>query len=373
MKNILLPIMGLLVIISGCREKYEPPLASLANSFLVVEGNIDPVNGQTLIRLTRTFKLDASATLVSESNAQVRVEGDDNSVYSLNSTGNGFYTGGLNLPTMNKYRLHIKTVNGKEYLSEFIQPKITPPVDSVGWRQTNEGVDFYVNAKDPSNATRYYKWDYEETWEIHSYYNADVIYENDSIRYRIPPGENVNVCWKSGVSSNILIANSNRLQEDIISEFPLLRIPKADERLAVRYSILVRQYALEPDAYSFFEIMKKNTEDIGSLFSPQPSELKGNIKCITDPGEYVIGFITLSSVERKRIFINRAEIQDWPFGQDCPTTTTARKKDSIKYYYQVAGLQPYTVDPATNIVFFSSPRCIDCTKRGGTLTKPVFW
>jgi hypothetical protein len=52
-------------------------------------------------------------------------------------------------------------------LSEFAEVRITPQLDSVSWKQENNGVRIYASTHDPNNNTRYYKWDYEETWEIH--------------------------------------------------------------------------------------------------------------------------------------------------------------------------------------------------------------
>ena len=143
-------------------------------------------------------------------------------------------------------------------------------------------------------------------------YPPSVIYENGRIRDRVFPQEAVGICWKSQNSSSILLANSLRLESDIINEAPIVLIPESDDRILVRYSILVKQYALSSDAYNFFELMKKNSEEIGSIFSPQPSELRGNIHCVTNPDEYVVGFITSSTVTEKRIFITQFDVRPWP-------------------------------------------------------------
>lgn len=364
------------IFFPGCREDYDLPLSSLPNSFLVVEGVLNAGSGPTIIRLTRTFKLDQNTTIRTENNAQLTVEGKNNSISSLTGTGNGNYiSANLNLTTSNEYRLRIKTTDGKEYLSDYVKPKITPVIDSIGWRKNAEAVQVYVNTKDPSNTTRYYRWEYNETWEIRSYFKPYVIYQNGSIRDRIFPQEDVSVCWKYNSSSNILLANSIRLQADMINEAPLASIPVAHEKLFVRYSILVRQYALDPVAYNFFELMKRNSEDIGSFFSPQPSEIRGNLRCISNPDEYVIGYVTASTISEKRIFINAAQVAPWPDYTVCEETRVPNNRDSINYAVVVAGLMPYyhIVPPPADIYIFSKPTCVDCTKRGGSTLKPVFW
>ena len=86
-------------------------------------------------------------------------------------TCDGIYTSpNLNLVLNQEYRLRITTSNGKEYLSDYVIAKKTPLIDSLGFRQEDKGVQVYVNAHDDSNNTRYYRWDFDETWEIKSYY-----------------------------------------------------------------------------------------------------------------------------------------------------------------------------------------------------------
>src|SRR5690606_35363898 len=109
-----------------------------------------------------------------------------------------------------------------------------------------------------------------------SYYFSEFIYENDLVRPRVFPNEDVSVCWKYANSSTILLGSSAKLQSAVISEKPLTTIPAGHEKLAKRYSILVKQYAIDKKAYEFYSLMKKNTESLGSIFDPQPSEIRGN-------------------------------------------------------------------------------------------------
>jgi hypothetical protein len=58
-----IPVFLLLCIGFSCRDLYDPGLKSSSEFYLVVEGVLNAGNGPTNIRLTRTFKLDDSATL----------------------------------------------------------------------------------------------------------------------------------------------------------------------------------------------------------------------------------------------------------------------------------------------------------------------
>jgi hypothetical protein len=144
-----------------------------------VEGFINSGQGSTVIRLSRSSDLK-DTTLRPEPGAQLNIEGDDGSSFPLFSNGNGEYTvSQLTLYDGVKYRLNIRTSDGKEYVSDYTPVKYTPPIDSITWQRENDGLRLYANAHDPQNDTKYYQWKYEETWEIHSsYYNQlEYIYD----------------------------------------------------------------------------------------------------------------------------------------------------------------------------------------------------
>jgi hypothetical protein len=144
--------------------------------------------------------------------------------------------------------------------------KSTPEIDSINWTEEKGKVQFYVNTQDPQNSTRYYKWDFDETWEIHSAYNARYMFDNGQIREIRSTDPQIYFCWVNGFSKSIIIGSTAKLQSDRIHLQPLNVIERGDERLGVRYSVLVRQYGLDKDGYSFLEQMKKNTESLGTIF-----------------------------------------------------------------------------------------------------------
>ncbi|MEI9947074.1 MAG: DUF4249 domain-containing protein [Chitinophagaceae bacterium] len=359
------------IFLSGCREKYDPPFSSLPKSFLVVEGNLNTGTGLTSIRLTKTVKLGDPIKIIGETNAQLTVEGKDNSIRGLTGTGNGLYTSpSLNLIIGNEYRLRIKTSAGKEYLSDYIKAKANPDIDSVSWEEDNDGLNIYVNTHDPSNATKYYHWEYTETWEQRSTYYSSYIYQNGIVRRRNFPGEDVSVCWRYDTSSTIFLANSTRLLEDVISKKSIIKIPKGNEKLAVRYSVLVKQYALEKEAYSFYELMKKNTEDLGSFFDTQPSEIRGNVHNTSDPNEYVIGYVTACAEKQKRVFITIP----WRHVLPCEVVTIPNIPDSIYQAFGPSGSYiPLDFSNPPGEYTGATRICADCRLRGGSTIKPSYW
>ncbi len=371
-------IVGFLVLTMffSCKEVYKPTIISSSNSFLVVEGNLDPLGAQTSIRLTRTFKLDDSATLRGEQNAQVIIEGKDNSTRQLTPAGDGFYTSAaLNLTIGQEYRVRINTADGKEYLSAYVMARQTPAIDSLEFKRDEKGVVIYLNSHDPSNNTRYYRWEYDETWEIRSYYDAEFKYVNGIVSER-QRHESVYTCWKYDFSSNVLIGSTASQANDVVYRAPLTSFFNGDEKLDVRYSILVRQYALDKPGYQFYELMKKNTESLGSIFDAQPSEQRGNFSSVSNPGELVIGYISAVTVEEKRFFISRSDLPGWLYYQDCPEILVKNHPDSIREGIEGGGsIFSAVFTPANTISHykFSRIQCVECPSRGGSLVKPSYW
>ena len=362
-------LIGILFL-TRCKDPYDPPIKGSANHYLVVEGFINP-DGQTNIKLSRTRNITAGDTAsdINELNANVVIEDNSNNMYPLADSGKGNYSGIFNLSTSNQYRLHITTSDNKEYLSKFVSCKISPPIDNVGWNlNSDNGVQVFVNTHDPNNNTRYYRWSYTETWEFHSqYYSLFTYVPSDStVIVRTAP---VYVCYQTDNSSTIILGSSAKLAQDIIHEAPVIAIPVHDKKISVLYSILVTQYPLDSAGYNYWNAMKSNTENVGSIFDSQPNQTVGNIKCTTDSSELVIGYIGAGTTDQSRLFINNSSMPTgWNQAQNC--TEYDVPNDSIVYYFGSGSFIPIQI---TRTGYFSaSSSCVDCTLSGSPI-KPSFW
>lgn len=378
----------LILLIASCREKYDAPVAATVTGYLVVEGFINYGSNPTVIRLSRTNRLTDTANIVYERSAVVSIEGETNGTYALAETNKGVYTSAsIALNSGQRYRLHIKTSTGKEYFSDYSSVRSTPVVDSVSWKRENNGIQFYVNTHDASNTTRYYQWSYDETWEIHSRYPSSLKFflntstNKTDIAYRDPATKAADLsiyrCWQSQSSTNILIGSSEKLSTDAIN-FPFLSLAKSTEKTSVLYSVNLKQVAVSHEAYLFLEAMKKNTEQLGSIFDAQPTSLQGNIHCVSDPAEIVIGFVEVSQQQEKRIFISPTQVPDWLFISDCgaeaEVTNTSSNIAQLLLGPAVIPTQPGVLTSSGGIAsfFVASPVCVDCTLRGSNI-KPSFW
>jgi hypothetical protein len=373
-------LSALVMLWQRCREAYVPPVAATNQSLLVVEGFINNGPDTTTISLTHTYNVgvDDTTHIPPELHAKVTVEGRDNSSFVLAEAGNGLYEApGLSLNNAMQYRLHIKTSAGKDYASDYVDLKPSPPIDSINWGQLAGGVEICVNSHDPRNASHYYRWDYQETWEFNSVYYSHEQYMRDTVFPWI--NDSFYTCWKSDKSTSTLLGTTTSLSQDQITLAPLVLIPQNSWMISVRYSILVRQYVLTADAYNFWLALQKNTEQLGSIFSPQPSESPGNIHNTADTSEQVLGYISAGTLQSERFYITPDEIPGWSHGYQpdhCFILSIPDNPDSLRFYL---GQQPYLPVQVTPGTFppltrwdIAPTACVDCTIIG-TNNKPSFW
>jgi hypothetical protein len=112
----------------------------------------------------------------------------------------------------------------------------------------------------------------------------------------------------------------------------------------------------------------------------QPSELNGNIHCLTKPAEPVVGYISAGTIQQQRIWISVEQLTGWTYSYSCPAKDFVVPLDSVdlyKYYIAfhdipiVAHLPPRSAQSdgwTSNYAY-----CVDCRSQGGTNIKPPIW
>jgi hypothetical protein len=373
----------LLTIIYGCTTSYTPPSTTTNANILVVEGLINTGADSTFIYLSRTVTIANKTTANPETKATVTVENAQGTVGSLSETVKGTYASkGLNLDNTKQYRLRIKTSNGQTYLSDLVDTRVAPPIDSVGYTISDKGIQLYANTHDPSNNTRYYKYTFGETWQFHSQYQSLYVSNGNAIVNRTQQNYS---CYGRDSSTNILINSTAALAQDVAYQFPITAVDYYSEKIETKYSILLTQQALTKDAYTFWGLLKKNTEQLGSIFDAQPSQLTGNVHNVSNASEPVIGYISAGTVTRKRIFIGRQAlplswITAYPYTCNIDTNLFCRdpptcQNDVLLFLIPKGSLQIPTLPIGTNNIvgyFSSTATCVDCTIRGN-IKQPAFW
>lgn len=364
---ILIPIL----LAGGCITKFIP-VTDEDKNILVVEGLITDHPEDNVVRLSLSMPLGSRLTIKPLKGCTVTITDDKGSLYYFTETSTaGTYKSGMQGITGRKYTLHVKTrdilTRNNSYESLPVEMLPVPPIDSLFYEKVTiaektaerpklEGCQIYLNAYDPAGECKYYRWDYNETWE-----------------FRLPFGyPKNNTCWISNNSTVINLKNTTFMSEDRINRYPLRYISNETDRLKVSYSILVNQYSLNADEFDYWEKIQNVIQDVGGLYDIIPASIPGNLFCVEDPAEKVLGYFSVSAKTSKRIFIRDYFSGIINLYGDCVRDTIygTGQIPNLNITVWILEQDLYAKPPYT--VITENRGCADCTTRG-TTTKPDFW
>jgi len=174
-----------------------------------------------------------------------------------------------------------------------------------------------------------------------------------------------NFCWNTEVNREMLLGSSEKTALGRVAE-KIAEMPPTDVKLEIMYRIDVRQNAIRKQAYDYFTNIKKNARQTGDIFAQIPSEMRGNITCITDPARPVIGYMDVSSAVQKRLWISR---RDDAYERDVQYCQPF-------YWYDL--FTEFGANWQSEYIYvpmygFVQIKCVDCTYGGATKYRPGDW
>ncbi|MEN2489313.1 DUF4249 domain-containing protein [Flavobacterium sp. B11] len=319
----------LVLVASSCTEQYVFQNNDF-ESALVVEGTItNEVKNQT-IRLSQVYQLEESGPKM-EKGANVFISDDQGNEYQFEEKDTIYVSiTPFKAEPGRKYQLKIRTSAGKNYTSDEQVLTTETKIDNVTAIATTvngqRGAQINVKSYDPSNTSKYYRYEYAETYKIEaplwspfetSILNVPAVPANPAEDFPGSPAredivislrkKETRTCYSTKKSNEIILNSTNNLGEDRVN-FPVRFISNQNYIITYRYSIFVKQYVQNLAAYTYYETLK-NLSSSGGILSPkQPGFFYGNIKSVENPSEKVIGFFEVSSVSSERIFFNYADL-----------------------------------------------------------------
>ena len=169
------------------------------------------------------------------------------------------------------------------------------------------------------------------------------------------------------------------MREDRLIDHYLYAISNRDERISVLYAADVTQMRIPKEAWQYWQTMQRNSENVGGLFSPEPSELRGNLVNVDNPEELVLGYVGVMSVTTRRLYVDNTETYFYRSARPrvSPTDTLNTEEEWMAAF--MLGKLPvdevWGEDNREEIIGYSwyPAYCVDCRMRGGTKKKPEGW
>ncbi|WP_148303755.1 DUF4249 domain-containing protein [Prolixibacter bellariivorans] len=365
-----------------CVEPFTPQIKKYSE-LLVVDGALTDELGNQVVTVSRTSNY-GDAEFLPENGCTVTVLDDDGNIYPYTGKGDGKYEAEFRegeLKYGRAYMLRVISNSGDVYESDYQALKPAPKIDSVTAQyetkataenpRGQKGYQFLVNTSDPTNNTHYYRWSVEETWEYHAPYEVMFMWDGALHFFSFP--DDRSTCWKTLDVPGIFTATTRDMSEDILTNVKLSFVSTESDRLKWRYSLLVREYSLSAEAYEFWNGLEKQTQKTGSLYETQPYMIQGNITCVSNPNQVVLGFFSVSGVSMKRIFVGPAPDPVVEMICNLDDITPRNPIESYPASSFPVYLQGTPLPNGQYQMAASERRCFDCLARGGTNVRPDFW
>ena len=394
MKKIL-PLLAVLFLATACIYPYQPDLEEAPEGVLVVDGSL------VLGEMSTVYVGSMSSLWPGPDDVRPKIsvkrvwaEDDAGGVYEGTISSDGQTDAHIpmtkyvlhteNAPVGHNYRVCVNTDDAL-YTSDWIKPLTPPVIKKINFKANLNDVMVNVTLDGGPDATGYLLLSFDETWRFHTEYYLNYDYDsrtNTVTEYRINAWDRY-WCFRSLDKGQQIPVNYTGMSTSGVKDFPLHSFSRYDDRNHRRYSIRVKARTIDKRTYDFLQHLEESTGAGDNLFTPNPGEIQGNLRCETEPDRMVLGYVTVSTSSTLRAYIGSQYL-----------LTKARDPYALSYplqYGNMAGenswrdfyswgympLIPNTLpnsDPSMEGPYgWGAARCYDCFAAGGTQDVPDFW
>jgi hypothetical protein len=395
MKKIALYLAGLLLTAS-CIYPFEPETPPV-DRCLVFEGNLVIGESSTMsVRLLQPLSGSiVTATDTWNINGEARVECTDGTVINgvprlRGSNEVAFIFNLTNASAKEAYRVWFTDDETKKvYRSNWMKVEKAPLIERIDFVPDDKNVKVRLTLTGPTDDTRYFCWTYTEDWEIHSDFLPLYLY-----RYGVDPynirgqayeeiqGEyDKYYCWNSSSSKELFVADTRDLNSRTLPARQIAEFGRTTPRCQELYCISVTAYGISADRYAYIHHMNEVSNIQGDLFSPNPSAMRGNLRCEQDSTELVLGYVgvcqttmTRAFFEGTRYYTGRVDNSVRFFPNLSEPLEAESNEKGYDYFYMLGNRPLYLVadENGDEKMQWAPRRCVDCTVKG-TKNKPSYW
>lgn len=394
-------LAALLLSAAACVFPYEVDLEQNGDAPLVVEGDIQ-IGGTTRIRLSRLspieaissshgYYYDSHASQVSPSTppecAQGTIVGEDgSSVESWTDTFLDrlelvFDTGGLR--NDQRYRLHLEVseAEGGEttvYETDWITVNPAPVIDELTFAKNDDFKELWIRMSMHCDGAHYFRWRYVEEWEYHSDIQTSLLYDPETSEVANFGGEALYYCWGRSESTRINTFSTAGQTDDRFEDLSFHTVPLSAPRLQMMYRVTITLNAMSKDAYGYWENVRNSSEGQGSILAPMPSQMAGNVHCLTNPSAEVIGYVDACTETTGFVIYDNSQFKYYePEGRHRIELVSASNDPDTNRTMYYRGYLPvsgqYGRSGTIERYEWALASCVDCRLKGGNKRVPENW
>ena len=404
-----LSIIAVLALATACIYPFQPDLEEAPEGVLAVDGSI-MIGEPSIVRVGSMFSLIPKKTdpssapggyyyasslehglevqrVWAEDNAGVVYEGTYSPInFDGNYTMLPYSIPTEKAPNNRSYRVCIQA-NGDLYSSDWIKPLAPPVLRKITFKaskQTEKAeVTVAVTLDGGEDATGYVLLSFDETWKFHAdwYPNYDYDPDSNTVSERLTVWDRY-WCWKHVDSQTQVPVDITGMTGSTLKDYPLHSFSRYDNRNHDRYCIRVKARTIDKSTYLYLRHLEESTQSGDNLFTPNPGEISGNLRCETDPDRMVLGYVTVAIASSLRTFKNSQYLLTRPTDLYSLSYPDAVPQMPGQYswidYYQMGYLPLVSntlppSNPPLGPYGWGRSQCYDCIAAGGTQVKPDFW
>lgn len=384
--NRILALAGLLSALSACVYPFEIDIEE-ADTRLAIDGDIH-IGGITRFTLSRAIPLAGTPPAAEPMQFEAYIEGEDGTrTPGQPGEGNTLTFDTSDLPDNQRYRAWFKDLSdGNEYESDWLVVHPAPVIDALTYTIDTESGLLNVALSMHASGEHRFRWYYDETWEYHTDLWARYYYDPDKAKatgsYKplngiipYPEGANYYYCWKQYTSPSIRIFSTSDQSEDRFVDLEFHQVPRTDQRLQILYKLTVHLDAMDEEAYKYWHNIEQNSQNQGSIFSPMPSQMSGNIRCTTDPSVQVLGYMGAAREATAELYYDDSVGHFYQPKHKTLEITNADPMDFERLYGRGYALYDVSFGSEAEPPSYQwiSRECVDCRTQGGTKNKPAGW
>lgn len=292
-------------MLTACLDEFKIPDQNAIQK-LVVEGGISNISEEFFLRLSYSDEVGVIRRILPSSGlyVEIRSKSGEKFVLRADPLGSGQFkpeSGKIEGKVGESYALYASFADGREYESQFqkmLEPVPVTEILSKSQKSPSPGYKFSVNLNDPAASENYYRW------------KAQGYHIRRSVGIKVGFGDNYccNVCWVKEINEGINILSDANFNGNKISDIPVFSSPYFGPGKQV---VLVYQYSINKEAYSFYQKYRSQLNRTGSIFDPLPAGVRGNVINSKDITDLALGFFEVSALSKKQIIIENDDLKDF--------------------------------------------------------------
>ncbi|UCH14031.1 MAG: DUF4249 domain-containing protein [Bacteroidales bacterium] len=323
LKNIIYFII--IILLTACQEVYNPGEIDAGLEIPVIEGYIDDGPGPYKVDLfwATAFNEKSNSPI---KNARVTISDNFGNSAVFAETGNGRYLsnpGDITGIPGRIYTLSVELEDGSIYESKPVLMHSVEEIDTIyaeigdkdfisknSWGElminNREGLYVYVDVNEGSGDKKFFRFHNRLVAQSFHYIYLPTYPDSlDSSLVIMEP--TIVYCWrKSGLDEVVNIKSTfNSNSEQVIKRHELGFLPYyfsilwqdsvTTPKIPSGWIVTTTAYSLTEDAYEYYSSMIKQLGTEENIFDPIPSQIKGNIYCLSDTNQIVLGLFEVAS------------------------------------------------------------------------------